>query len=64
MSKEALYDLWALAQKHNPVQELKICLGLLTSIAKQFAKEVGEAVYNLIANVKTLLAARQPMEAI
>lgn len=66
MKLEALYDFWALAQKHNlgTVQEIKIVLGILTSIAKQFAKEVGEAVRNLIANVKTMLAARQPLEAI
>ena len=66
MKKEALYDFWALAQKHNlgTVQELKIVLGILTSIAKQFAKEIGEAVRNLIANVKTMMAARQPLEAI
>ena len=66
MKIEALYDFWALAQKHNlgTIQELKIVLGILTSIAKQFAKEVGEAVRNLIANVKTMMAARQPLEAI
>jgi citrate lyase gamma subunit len=61
---EALYDFWALAQKHNlgTIQEIKIVLGILTSIAKQFAKDIGAAVRNLIANVKTLLAARQPIE--
>ena len=66
MKLEALYDFWALAQKHNlgTVQEIKIILGILTSILKEFAKEVGDAVRNLIANVKTLLAARQPLEAI
>ena len=66
MKLEALYDFWALAQKHNlgTVQELKIVLNILTSILKAFAKEIGDAVRNLIANVKTMLAAKQPLEEI